>query len=369
MLSRQENLFSLVCAAIFCPSCSFSSLIDGACSSLNTHRFIAEVCYDGSDFAGWQSQSTKRSVQGILNEALSKTYKTPVKVCGASRTDKGVHANGQIIHFDLPSSFANEDTIHTINDFNRKLPDDLKLVRWAHAPEGLLEIQKTEGLPFHAIENAISKNYYYEFSASDRTIDPMTTRYRASLYNYKAFQVFDIIAFQAALNVFLGKHDFRAFGNRLDVRAKKSEEYSNMIFSSVRTIESASIKEIRIPRILQFEYEPHIGDDLKSLSDIIPNQILIPPKRTISNNYGDKYSGDVFYRVNIVLDGALYKMLRNIIAGCAEVAYGTMSLLELRALLDGAVSRAENRLVTAPACGLYLQKVNYIEKMFDSTHV
>ena len=351
MSCRELPFFFIICYSIFCSSFSLSSHTE--------RRYIAEVCYDGSDFTGWQSQSTKRSAQGVLNQVLSSTYNTPVKVCGASRTDKGVHAQGQIIHFDLPSSFVDKHTIHAIDDLNRKLPDDLKIARWSHAPEGLLEIQRNEGLLFHAIENAISKKYSYSFSASKFAIDPMTTRYRASLYNYKAFQQFDIIAFQEALNIFIGRHDFRAFGNKLDIRAKRSEEYSGHLFSSVRTIESATISEIRFPKYPQQQLKPLINN---SPSDPYSTET----QSSISSGALVESSDELFYRVDIVLDGALYKMLRNIIAGCVEVAYGTMSLQELRTLLDGAVSRTDNRLVTAPACGLCLQKVNYIEKMFVS---
>ena len=143
MSCRELPFFFIICYSIFCSSFSLSFHTE--------RRYIAEVCYDGSDFSGWQSQSTKRSAQGVLNQVLSSTYNTPVKVCGASRTDKGVHAQGQIIHFDLPSSFVDKHTIHAIDDLNRKLPDDLKIARWSHAPEGLLEIQRSEGLLFHAI--------------------------------------------------------------------------------------------------------------------------------------------------------------------------------------------------------------------------
>jgi tRNA U38,U39,U40 pseudouridine synthase TruA len=73
--------------------------------------------------------------------------------------------------------------------------------------------------------------------------------------------------------------------------------------------------------------------------------------------------GDVYYCVDIVLDGALYKMIRNIIGGCLEVGYGTMSLDELKNILDEVPSRALNRIVTAPACGLYLEHVDYHEKL------
>jgi tRNA pseudouridine38-40 synthase len=325
----------------------------------NTRRYVAEVCYDGSHFSGWQLQPNKRSVQGTLNDVLSERYQHPVRVAGASRTDKGVHARGQIIHFDLPASLSDADTTQCLNDVNQQLPDDIKMKRWSIAPPGLLDIQIQQGLPWHAGENAVSKHYSFIFSTCGGLTDPMMIRYRADLHNYKAVEKMNLNRFQDALNVFRGSHDFRAFGNRLDIRAKKSEEHSGEAFSSVRTIFSADVVEVNIPT--------------ESL-----------PVSSFSLLSGREEHS--FYRVDIVLDGALYKMIRNIIAGCVQVGYGTMDLDELSLLLGNAPSllgstpsllgntpslvqntpsRAENRLVTAPACGLYLEEVFYREKLFS----
>jgi tRNA pseudouridine38-40 synthase len=335
---------------------SFTAAIGVAASCItkaNTLRYVAEVCYDGSHFSGWQLQPSKRSVQGTLNDVLSERYQHPVRVAGASRTDKGVHARGQIIHFDLPASLSDEVTIQSLSDLNQQLPDDVKVKRWSIAPLGLLDIQIQQGLPWHAGENAMSKHYSFIFSTSGGLIDPMMIRYRADLFNYKAVEKMDLNRFQDALNVFQGTHDFKAFGNRLDIRAKKSEEHSGEVFSSVRTIFSADVVEVRIP-----------------IENFPVSSLSLLPGREEENTY---------YRVDIVLDGALYKMIRNIIAGCVQVGYGTMCLDELRLLLGNTPSfvgnttslvqktpsRSENRLVTAPACGLYLEEVFYREKLFS----
>lgn len=371
-----------------------------------TRRIVAEVTYDGSAFSGWQLQSNKRSVQGELNEVLSGLYQQPIRVCGASRTDKGVHARGQIIHYDLPESFLDADLSGSLQFINQQLPDDLKIKRCSIAPLGLLDIQIEEGLPWHAIENAVAKHYSYVFTTTSALLDPMKTRYCANLYKHQATQLMDVDRFQSALNLFEGTHDFRAFGNRLDIRAKKSEVYSGKSFSSFRTIYSATVEKI---------CNPSQYPQFSSLSS-------------------SGHFEDVHYKVDIVLDGALYKMLRNVIAGCVEVGYGAMGLDELGCLLgkdsmavggEGAgvtksnvgvekdeaeeedihhtaslpstqtelstfklpsafetsriasspsvpvysgyiPSRAENRLVTAPACGLFLEKVFYGEKIFDT---
>ena len=336
-------------------------------------RYAAIVTYDGGDYSGWQIQTTNRCVQGVLNEVLGDMWEHPVKVLGASRTDKGVHARGQVIHFDLPISLSETEVAESLHKVNRMLPDDLKLKRLSRAPEGLLEIQIAQGLPWHAGENAVAKHYSYIFSASDHMIDPMSIRYRANLYNYKATQLMNLESFQEALNVFKGTHDFKAFGNRLDVRARVHEAYSGETFSSVRTVLSAEISEIQV---------------LNNNS---------PSPSSSSSSFG--ITCGTFYRVDIIVNGALYKMLRNMIAGCIEVSYGTMQLNELQSLLGNIPSlenipslgntpslgnipspinsfalkniptvfpsRAENRLVTAPACGLCLEEVFYNEKVFS----
>ncbi len=57
------------------------------------------VAYDGTDFAGWQVQKDQRTVQGVLQEAIGRMHKHPVKVIGSGRTDSGVHAEGQVANF------------------------------------------------------------------------------------------------------------------------------------------------------------------------------------------------------------------------------------------------------------------------------
>jgi tRNA pseudouridine(38-40) synthase len=363
--ARRSSLMQLCWRSFFLLTAvgSFTPAISNAASCIdkpNTLRHVAEVCYDGSHFSGWQLQPDKRSVQGTLNDVLSERYQHPVRVAGASRTDKGVHARGQIIHFDLPASLSDEVTIQSLSGLNQQLPDDIKFKRWSIAPQGLLDIQIQQGLPWHAGENAVSKHYSFIFSTCGGLRDPMMIKYRADLHNYKAVEKMSIDRFQDALNVFKGTHDFKAFGNRLDIRAKKSEEHSGEVFSSVRTIFSADVVE----KIILVENSP-----ISSLS--------LLPGREEENAY---------FRVDIVLDGALYKMIRNIIAGCVQVGYGTMCLEELRLLLgntpsllgntpsllgntttlsQNTPSRAENRLVTAPACGLYLEEVFYREKLFS----
>ena len=65
-------------------------------------RLRLDIAYDGTDFAGWATQAGQRTVAGVIDEALSTVFRTPVLTRAAGRTDSGVHATGQVAHVDVP---------------------------------------------------------------------------------------------------------------------------------------------------------------------------------------------------------------------------------------------------------------------------
>jgi tRNA pseudouridine(38-40) synthase len=308
-------------------------------------RYICKVSYDGSDFAGWQYQTAKRTIQGSLNAALSSIFFSEVKVVGASRTDRGVHAKGQIVHFD--AAYRDDFTgMEICEKLNRMLPADIKLHGIGMAPKGMLPIQLRKALPWHAIENSVSKHYSYRFSTS-RFVNPFDYRYCANCFDKDHQYGLNTELFQKALDCITGTHDFKAFGNRLEQRAKLSEEYSGEKFSSVRTISRAE---------LSIEENSYLPLPYKSLQSAPAAAASVSPVSTCTTSL------DLLtYRVDIELDGALYKMIRNLIAACLAVSRGTLSLETLRYLLHEAPARDSTGLVTAPACGLCLESVKYQE--------
>ena len=82
------------------------------------------VEYDGTNYAGWQRQANALAVQQVVEEALTKLTQTPVTITGASRTDAGVHALGQTVHFDTESRIPAEKFAYALNTM---LPADVRI--------------------------------------------------------------------------------------------------------------------------------------------------------------------------------------------------------------------------------------------------
>ena len=108
------------------------------------------LAYDGREFEGWQIQPGKRTVQGELERALSAAYDRHLHLTGAGRTDSGVHATGQVAHFDI------EDP--------RIPPDRVVAAVRRHCPPDILVYEASEAEPeFHACFDAIARTYRYRF--------------------------------------------------------------------------------------------------------------------------------------------------------------------------------------------------------------
>ncbi|CAK9069506.1 unnamed protein product [Durusdinium trenchii] len=122
-----------------------------------TKTWFLVLAYDGTDFAGWQRQAEGvRTLQGELEKALALIFRFPVKTLGASRTDAGVHAHGQVCHFESPEywdSDASDDVL--LKRLRLTLPAALLARRIGRAPEG-----------FHARLSSCRKTYSYRLSTS-----------------------------------------------------------------------------------------------------------------------------------------------------------------------------------------------------------
>ncbi len=154
-------------------------------------RIACVVEYDGSGFRGWQSQRHGRTVQGALEQALSTVAAEPVTVICAGRTDAGVHATGQVVHFDTAAERPDRAWLMGTNS---NLPRDV-------AVRSVLPLTPR----FHARHSAIARCYRYLIAAGPER--PALWRDRAG-WNHAAL---DAAAMQRGAHHLLGERDFSAF--------------------------------------------------------------------------------------------------------------------------------------------------------------
>ena len=150
--------------------------------------------YDGTDYAGWQVQPDVATVQGAVEEALEKILKEPTRVHGAGRTDAGVHAAGQVAHFETSSHMTADEFARALNSL---LPQDVRVLAAEEAPPG-----------FHARYSARSRTYRYAVTF----VDSVFTRRHA----YYVPAPPEAEAMRRAAAALAGEHDFAAFGNLSD---------------------------------------------------------------------------------------------------------------------------------------------------------
>lgn len=154
-------------------------------------RFRLTLEYDGTDFAGFQLQPNARSVQGELERAIVEITREERRVVPAGRTDAGVHARGQVAHFDCDTRLAPSELLRALNAV---LPRDVAVLALALAAPD-----------FDARRDALGKRYVYRILNRP---EPSPLRARTHLHLRAAL---DVAAMREAARALLGKHDFSAF--------------------------------------------------------------------------------------------------------------------------------------------------------------
>lgn len=158
------------------------------------YRYKITIAYDGTHFAGFQKQPKQRTVEGVLQRAVNKIAKNPakvIKVYGSGRTDAGVHALGQVVHFDIPFNLSENAMLHALNSI---LPLDVEVLEVRHVPA-----------EFHARYGTQGKRYQYRLALGE-FVDPFKRNYTG----HWKFPL-DVERIQAALPDLIGKHDFSTF--------------------------------------------------------------------------------------------------------------------------------------------------------------
>ncbi len=188
---------------------------------MNNYRL--KIQYDGTRYRGWQRQGERDdTIQGKIEQVLSRLYEREIEIDGAGRTDAGVHAYCQIANFHLQT----EDAPETIRDkMNEYLPEDIRI----------LEVKQASGR-FHSRLNAVGK--VYEYHLLKKGCQDVFSR----KYSWQAEQELDTERMRAGAALLLGQHDFKGFCTR----ASKKK-------STVRRLDAVTVRETQKDIFLRFE--------------------------------------------------------------------------------------------------------------------
>ena len=169
------------------------------------------VAYDGTNYCGWQVQPNGITIQGELNRCLSELLGEEIETIGASRTDTGVHAMGNVAVFDTNTRIPGEKISYALN---QRLPEDIR-------------IQLSEEMPLDFHPRYCDSVKTYEYRILNRRFPVPTERLYSYFYHYKL----DVEKMRAATSYLIGRHDFASFcGSGAQVK------------STVRTIRSIEIE-------------------------------------------------------------------------------------------------------------------------------
>ena len=182
-------------------------------------RLKLTLAYDGFPFAGWQSQPQPeiRTVQGEIHRVLETIAKRPVKIYGSGRTDNGVHAIGQVAHFDAPAEI-DMNPFNWLPAMNAQLPPEIRVMSCE-------QVNKD----FHARHSAKKKTYTYRLSLAP--VLPPHNAHRA----WHLPRQLDPDTLDEALQLMTGSHDFRHL-SALRGNENVKTEYERNILSASRAV-------------------------------------------------------------------------------------------------------------------------------------
>ncbi|AXI00383.1 tRNA pseudouridine(38-40) synthase TruA [Sporosarcina sp. PTS2304] len=202
-------------------------------------RMKAIVCYDGTNFAGYQSQPGMRTVQSEIDKALVKLHKNPaIHSVASGRTDSGVHAIGQVIHFDTPLDLADR----WVTALNVLLPKDVRITH--------VEVTADD---FHARYGATGKTYRYIWSYST-VQSPFERNFAVHLGRWNP----DIGRMNKGATYLIGTHDFTSFCSAKTATANK-----------VRTIRKLTLERQQDELILEVEGDGFLYNMVRTIAGVL----------------------------------------------------------------------------------------------------
>ena len=281
------------------------------------------VAYDGTNFVGWQEQPNGTSVQSVIQTALRKLTGEDTKILAAGRTDSGVHAIGQVVSFHTSCTIPGDRFASALASH---LPDDIVIRECTEARDD-----------FHATHSAVRKHYRYVIFDGGHGL-PFLSRYA---WHFRG--KLDDRAMHDAAQRLTGTHDFRCFESHFPNKA-----------TSVRTVTAASVRRhpgwpVWSSGSVNAQIDPVSAGRHRVQADSVDDD---PP----AHSDLIRASGE-FIAIDISADGFLYNMVRAITGSLIRVGRGQWSPDVIENIIAGQDrSRAGE---TAPACGLYLVRVDY----------
>lgn len=270
-------------------------------------RIRIVVAYDGTNYCGWQIQPNGITIEEILNRQISKLTGEDIRIIGASRTDSGVHALGNVAVFDTESRIPGDRFAYALN---QKMPEDIVIVKSEEVP-----------LNWHPrYQDEISKTYeYHIYNAKVR--NPLKSRYST----FVSFDL-DIEKMREGGKYILGEHDFASFCN---VRTNAKD--------TVRTVYEITIAEIPVDmqRAMNTCQEDHLSAGHSNKENGSAKEIVI----------------------RVTGNGFLYNMVRIIAGTLIRVGRGFYEPEKIKEILEAKEHTSEG--ITAPPNGLVLVSIDY----------
>lgn len=281
-----------------------------------TRRILLRVAYDGTNYHGWQVQPNAKTIEGELNRVLTQLTGEEIQVTGASRTDAGVHALGNVAVFDTVSKIPAEKFSYALN---QRLPEDIVI-------QSSLQVADD----FHPRHCDCRKTYEYDIL--NRTFPLPAYRNTA----YFLYGDLDLDAMRKACQAFLGEHDFASFCAA-----------GAQVQTTVRTIYSLEVLEQPLAVT---------GRGSKPASEVTGADPICQPTETAAVEQSQR-SPERLMTIRVRGNGFLYNMVRIIAGTLVEVGRGHIRPEEVEGII-AACDRAKAG-PTAPARGLRLVEIKY----------
>lgn len=262
------------------------------------------ISYYGEKYVGWQKQLNGLSVQEVMEKALTKVFEEETQCTASGRTDAGVHAEGQVIHFDANTSIPTDKIPFAVNTY---LPDDVSML---YCEETLDD--------FNARFAAKRKTYCYKIYVSP---------HKRPMYENTHEHIvvpLDINLIKDAAKLIEGEHDFKCF-----------EASGSVIKNTVRTIYEIKIEVDKLPGVLSLEQESKTSN-------------LIDSNGLISN---------AEICISVTGNGFLYNMVRIIAGTLVYVGLHKLTLDDVKDILESGDRKKAGK--TLAAKGLHLISVVY----------